>query len=163
MGVKIMSYKIQKMISFILAFVILFMGLFYVNPKHTSSPYPSFLKQCFLSDNSAKQLISYINSSNGTISPSEICAVEKLGIRNHSYIQKFTNRHIMNRRDMRVSLLLLCIDIFTAFFFHLFMIERTVKLVKSYLQEAILTYIHNIDGKKRSYNPFFLLFRVAYV
>ena len=72
MGVKTMSYKMQKMICFILAFVILFMGLFYVNPKHSASPYLSFIKQFCLSDSSAKQLISYINSSDETISPSAV-------------------------------------------------------------------------------------------
>ena len=93
---------------------------------------------------------SYVGTYEVTILKAELCTAKMLGIHDHSYLGKDTNKTVHGRKNIGKTLEFYCTNIGSTSFSNFYATVNAVFHKKLHHNFVILTYIHNADGKKRN-------------
>ena len=138
-GVATMRARWNKLICFIVTILVLLSGTYFENVKTDSLfVYPPV-------EETTSQILVY----GAVLRDAKLCTTEMLGDRNSAGMQQMTSQHIGHRKELRVSLTLLCSDVFSLFEGKFFTGSGGLHFHSQYRQELIARYIEKSDGKKR--------------
>lgn len=134
-----MGNKYKKLICFILAFFMFFSGMCFGTVKADS----------LLMSSTLDEHNSCISSIAAFLAEEDFCTAELISVRNTSYIEQVANKGAYGCIELGASFQVLCADIYSQLFSNFFTVVHAIQFQKLYSIETVLSYIHNMDGKKR--------------
>lgn len=132
--------KSRRFVSYILAIIMLFMGMYFEDIEVDS----------FFACAPAETSAAYLNTCDATIMNTNACTAEMLGVRNSSYVGQLAGRFVHGRRDVRITSDFLSADCDSQSLSNLFTTAKILQFPERDSKTVVLNYIHSIDGKKRS-------------
>ena len=96
-----------------------------------------------------KQSIDRIQAPDNRLMKESVYATARTGSVIRTAIGQVTRRTALGRRDIRVSMLILCGLIVTCFLLRFFVEDELLCFHQKKYQTALIKYIHDMDGKKR--------------